>query len=199
MAALRIAPAAQRNTAPILGVLEFEYAGMATVLEIGSGTGQHAVAAAAALPGLVWQPTDIAERLADIAAQVAAAELANVRAPLLLDVRRAAPPGRFDAVFTANTLHIIDEDGVRRLVALAAGALRPGGRLACYGPFRRSGRLSTPSNSAFDASLRAGGVGMGIRDLEWIDSLCAGNGLDRIRTYAMPANNLLVIWDKTRD
>ena len=180
-------------------MLAFEFADRASVLEIGSGTGQHAVAAAAALTGLVWQPTDIEERLSDISAQVAAAELENVLAPQVLDVRRAACPGRFDAVFTANTLHIIDEDGVRRLVTLAASALPLGGRLACYGPFRRNGRLSTPSNREFDASLRAGGAGMGIRELERIDSLCAGDGLDRVRTYAMPANNQLVIWDKTRD
>ena len=197
MDALPVAPAAERNAAAILGVLGFEYAGMETVLEIGSGTGQHAVAAATAFPALVWQPTDVEERLPGIEARIAAAALRNISAPLALDVHNAAPPGRFDAVFTANTLHIINQDGVRRLVALAAQSLRQGGRLACYGPFRRNGRLSTPSNAAFDASLRARGAGMGIRDLEWVDELCASAGLDRVRTYAVPANNLLVIWDKT--
>ena len=196
MSSLPVAPAAERNTGPILGVLERELEGLGSVLEIGSGTGQHAVAAAARLPGIVWQPTELSDRLGGIRAHIAASGLDNVMEPTVLDVHRSSAPGRFDAVFTANTLHIVDQDGVSALVAVAAGSLLPGGLFLCYGPFRRQGAFSTPSNRAFDADLRRRGSGMGIRDLDEIDALCGRARLHRIRSYAMPANNLLLVWEK---
>lgn len=166
------------------------------MLELGSGTGEHAVIVAAALPHVAWQPSDLPERLPGIRLQIAAAGIANVREPIVTDVTRPPDEGRYDAVFTANTLHIVDEAGVRGLIDHAASALLPGGRFCCYGPFRRDGEFSTPSNARFDASLRAHGVGMGIRDLETIDALCVEAGLERRVSYAMPANNLLVVWEK---
>ena len=116
--------------------------------------------------------------------------------PVALDVRSGTPPGRYDLVFTANTLHIVSEGAVRDLVLLAGAALEPGGLFLCYGPFRRDGAFSTDSNAAFDASLRAGEGGQGIRDLETVDRYAADAGLSRARIYAMPANNLLVVWQK---
>ncbi len=190
------APAARRNSGAILGVLEREFARSKAVLEIGSGTGEHAVIMAASLTHLSWQATDLGERLPGIRLQIEAAGSRDMPAPIVLDVTRRPEPGRYDGVFTANTLHIVDEAGVEGLVAHAAAALVPGGRFCCYGPFRRDGDFSTPSNARFDASLRAGGVGMGIRDLETVDALCDRAGLGHLRTYAMPANNLLVVWEK---
>ena len=196
MAPVALAPAASRNTAPILGVLVHELHDRRSVLEIGSGTGQHAVAAAAALPSVTWQPTELADRIPAIRAMIDAANAANVLEPLEIDVRAANVPGRYEAVFTANTLHIVSEAAVRDLIRLAGRSLESGGVFLCYGPFRRGGAFSTPSNAAFDASLRAGDGDMGIRDLEAIDVHAAGVGLERRRVYAMPANNLLVAWQK---
>jgi len=193
---LPTAPAALRNTAPILGVLIVEFGHVDTVLEIGSGTGQHAVAAAAAMPHLCWQPTDLEERLAGIRARIEANGGDNVLEPLALDVLDACAPGRYGAVFTANTLHIVSEAGVRGLVTAAGRSLRPGGVFCCYGPFRRGGAFSTESNADFDASLRQKGSGMGIRDLDDVVALCSEAGLERTRTWAMPANNLLAAFRK---
>jgi SAM-dependent methyltransferase len=196
VAPVALAPAASRNTAPILGVLVHELHDRRSVLEIGSGTGQHAVAAAAALPSVTWQPTELADRIPAIRAMIDAANAANVLEPLEIDVRAANVPGRYEAVFTANTLHIVSEAAVRDLIRLAGRSLESGGVFLGYGPFRRGGAFSTPSNAAFDASLRAGDGDMGIRDLEAIDVHAAGVGLERRRVYAMPANNLLVAWQK---
>ena len=196
MAAPPTAAAARRNAGAIIGVLEHEFAASTSILEIGSGTGEHAVAAAHSLPHLEWQPTALAERLPGIRLQIAASSVANVREPTVLDVMEAPGHGRYDGVFTANTLHIVDEAGVSGVVEHTARALGPGGRFCCYGPFRRSGEFSTESNARFDASLRAAGAGMGIRDLEMVDALCEQAGLVFCHSYAMPANNLLVAWEK---
>lgn len=196
MPAFALAPAASRNTAPILGVLAHELRDRTAILEIGSGTGQHAVAAASAFPALVWQPTDVADRIGDITALIEASGVTNVLEPRALDVHDGASPGRFDAVFTANTLHIVSEAGVRALLGIAGASLGDGGLLLCYGPFSRGGKFSTPSNAAFDASLRSGGGGSGVRDLERVDDGAAAAGLQRRRIYAMPANNLLLVFQK---
>lgn len=194
------APASIRNSEPILGVLRDEIGAASTLLEIGSGTGHHAVTFARALKQITWQTSDLAENLAQVRAAVRASRLTNVVEPIELDVLEAGrgpiAETRFDAVYTCNTAHIMGIDAVRSMIAFAGRVLRPHGRFCVYGPFRRAAAFNTPSNAAFDASLRARDAAMGIRDLEAIDRLAARAGMRRLRTYAMPANNLLVIWEK---
>jgi cyclopropane fatty-acyl-phospholipid synthase-like methyltransferase len=189
------ASAAARNAAPILGVLRHEFRDCSTVFEIGSGTGQHAVIFAAALPQLQWQTSDVAPSHAGIRAWIAEAGLENVLAPASFDVLSAAlPTEKYDAVFSANTAHIMSFDAVCRMFRLVGGMLRRPGVFCLYGPFSRGGAFSTASNEAFDASLRARNPAMGIRDLGDLETLAGDNGMQLAREYAMPANNLLVVW-----
>ena len=191
------APAAERNAPAIVDVLRVELAGAREVLEIGSGTGQHAVAIGAALPDIRWQTSDLELHHAGIRAWLADAGLDNVREPLALDVQTAElPAAHYDAVFSANTAHIMSFAAVEKMFALVAGALRPAGKFCLYGPFREAGAFSTESNAEFDRSLRATDPAMGIRDLEALDAFAAADRMTRARRYAMPANNLLVTWTK---
>ena len=194
------APASVRNAAPILGVLRREIRDRAKVFEIGSGTGQHAIAFAAALRGVAWQTSDLVQSHAGIRAWIEEAGLGNVLPPIEFDVLSArAPTAAYDAVFSANTAHIMSYEAVRRMFALAGTMLRPRGIFCLYGPFSRGGRFSTTSNEAFDASLRARNPAMGIRDLDDMDGLAGDSGMVRKRIYAMPANNLLVVWSREQN
>lgn len=189
------APATERNSRAILGVLQCELAPNAHALEIGSGTGQHAVCFAAALPHITWQASDVAENLAGITAWLNHAGLANILAPLELDVRTTTLDGaRYDVVFSANTAHIMHFDAVEAMFSLVGKILVSDGRFILYGPFRQQGRFNTDSNAAFDASLRASDPGMGIRDLEELDRLAVEAAMHRDKLYAMPANNHIAIW-----
>ncbi len=189
---------AERNGGPILGVLKLELAGAKTVLEIGSGTGQHAVRFAHALPHLRWQTSDLEENLAGISAWVGEAGLPNLLPPLQLDVRESdLKTQRYDAVYSSNTAHIMDCNAVQDMVALVGTALTDGGVFVLYGPFRQNGRFNTDSNEAFDRDLRARDAEMGIRDIEDLDRCAAAAGLRRLRLYAMPANNYIAVWQKT--
>lgn len=187
--------ASERNREPILAVLRCAFAGRRRVLEIGSGTGQHAVHFAAALPELVWQSSDRAENLEGIRAWLDQAGLPNTPAPLSFDVRDAQwPAGGFDAVFTANTLHIMAPEEVEILFRRLPEVLAAEARVAIYGPFNYGGRHTSPSNAQFDASLRAGDPRRGIRDIEWITQLAQAAGLSLIEDCEMPANNRLLLW-----
>lgn len=189
------APACERNREPILGVLRDCFADRRRVLEIGSGTGQHAVHFAAALPHLLWQASDRAENLAGIRAWLDEAALANTPPPLELDVAADAwPEARFDAVFSANTLHIMAWPEVQRLFERLPAVFGGDGVLAIYGPFNRDGGFTSASNAAFDASLRRTAAHMGIRDLEAVDALAAAAGLRRVADHALPANNRCVVY-----
>ncbi|MGY6518088.1 MAG: DUF938 domain-containing protein [Lysobacteraceae bacterium] len=191
--------ACERNRGPILEVLEVHFADRQRVLEIGSGTGQHAVHFAAALPQLLWQCSDRTEYLPGIRAWLAGARLANTPAPVELDVALSPwPTTRFDAAFTANTLHIMGMDEVRALFDGLDRVLEPAATLVVYGPFRRNGRHTAPSNEAFDAQLRARDPRMGVRDLEAIDALAAGIGLNLHAELDLPANNRCVVWHRHR-
>ena len=191
------APATERNAAAILDVLRHEFRDVITVLEIGSGTGQHAVAFAAELRHLSWQTSDVDANHAGINAWLAEAALPNVIAPLSLNVMTASlPPRSFTAVFSANTAHIMSFAAVEKMFALAASVLDDGGVFCLYGPFREQGRFNSRSNEDFHRSLRVQDPAMGVRHLEALDKLAIGGGLDRVRRYAMPANNLLVLWAK---
>lgn len=190
--------AAASNAAPILEVLRHEFRECREVLEIGSGTGQHAVHFAAEMDRLVWQTSDLDDNHAGIRASLAAAGLANVLAPISLDVTDAILDTLYDGVYSANTAHIMSADAVLRMIALVGRVLRPNGIFCLYGPFRRYGRFNTESNARFDASLHAQNSSMGIRDLEALDVGAAKHGLCRDGLYAMPSNNLVVTWRKTK-
>ncbi len=189
------AAAAQRNAAPILEVLRHEFANSTAVLEIGAGTGQHAVTFASLLTHLTWQPSDVAENCPGIQAWLRDAGLDNILPPIELDVRYDdAGDRRFDAAFSANTAHIMGEQTVERMFGVLEKALVPGGVFCLYGPFRVGGEFNTSSNATFDASLRQRNPAMGIRDLEALDAHAQTAGMHRERLYAMPSNNYVVTW-----
>jgi cyclopropane fatty-acyl-phospholipid synthase-like methyltransferase len=188
---------AARNAAPVLEVLRREFRDCAEVLEIGSGTGQHAVTFAAELPHLQWQTSDLDENLPGIHAWIESAQLANLRAPLALDVRTARlDAAAVDAVFSANTAHIMGIDAVEAMFSLVGEVLRGGGVFCLYGPFRTGGAFNTDSNAQFDLSLRSRDPQMGIRDLETLDEFGARAGLTRERLYAVPSNNYIATWER---
>ena len=192
----RHAPATERNRGPILEVLrEVLPAQPALVLEVASGTGQHAVAFAAALPHLTWQPTEADVTLhASIEAWRAEAGLPNVRPPLPLDVTRHPwPVARADAVVCINMVHIAPWAATLGLLDGAAAVLPPGGRLVLYGPYLVEGRPTAESNLAFDAGLRAQNAAWGLRALEAVLAEGAERGLVRERVVDMPSNNLTVV------
>lgn len=190
--------ACERNRHPILEVLRVAFADRRRVLEIGAGTGQHAVHFARHLPRLEWQPTDRGEYLAGLAARVAAEGPPNLALPVELDVLAAPwPVFEADAVFSANTLHIMSW---RAVVALFAGlntVLPAGGMLAVYGPFHYGGRATSDSNAAFDTMLRERDPQSGVRDFEAVDALARPAGLDLQADHAMPANNRLLVWRRS--
>jgi trans-aconitate methyltransferase len=171
-----------------------QFADRTQVLEIGSGTGQHAVHFARALPQLTWQTSDVPENLPGIRQWLAEARLANTPAPLAFDITGAAPAGRYDAVFSANTLHIMGWDEVQRLFSVLPSLLQPDALLTVYGPFNFGGAFTSPSNAAFDASLRQADPKRGIRDIEAVDALARAAGLVQIDDRPMPANNRCITW-----
>jgi SAM-dependent methyltransferase len=189
-------PSAARNREPIVAVLRRVLPARGTVLEIASGTGEHAVHFAAGLPGLVWQPTDVdAAALAGIAGHRASARLPNLLAPIELDVTAPSwPIAAADAIVSINMIHIAPWRAAQALMAGAGRVLAPGGVLYLYGPFKEEGRHTAPSNEAFDASLRARDREWGVRDTGEVTALAAEHGLALIERVAMPANNLSLIF-----
>lgn len=190
--------ACERNREPILDVLREAFADRRRVLEIGSGTGQHAVHFAAALPQLTWQTSERAENLRGLRAWLDEATLPNTPAPLVLDVGQAWPRESYDAVFSANTLHILSWPEVEMLFAALPATTTLDAKLAIYGPFNFGGRYSSDSNAAFDATLKARAPHMGIRDATAVDVLAGKAGFDLVDDVAMPANNRLRLWQRTR-
>ncbi len=192
---LPYAESCERNKAPILEVLRVVLAGAEEVLEVGSGTGQHAVWFARHLPDLHWQPSELATGLAALRARLQAEAPANVRAAIALDVASRPWTAReFDAVFSANTLHIMSAAQVEQFFLGVGEVLAPGGVLCVYGPFRYGGRFTTPSNAAFDQWLRARDPLSGVRDFEVVDGLARAQGLSLHADHAMPANNQALVW-----
>lgn len=189
------APATERNREPILAVLRRHVADRRRVLEVGSGTGQHAVHFAAALPTLEWQASDQPHHLPGIRAWLDEAALPNTPPPLPLDVRRGLwPVGPFDAVFSANTLHIMGWDAVQAFFARLPAVMAPEAVLVVYGPFHRDGAPTSDSNAAFDAGLRAADPAQGLRDIADVQALAEAAGLAFVEEVAMPANNLCLVW-----
>lgn len=188
---------AARNTAPILEVLQSEFRDCSRVIEIGSGTGQHAVAFAERLDHLFWQTSDLDQNRPGITAWLEHAKLANTGSPLSVDVRTAEiDAGAYDAAFSSNTAHIMDIGAVAKMFSLVGSALSTGGIFCLYGPFRVDGTFNTASNEQFDASLRGRAPAMGIRDLEQLDEFASAANLERRRLYAVPSNNYVAVWRK---
>jgi cyclopropane fatty-acyl-phospholipid synthase-like methyltransferase len=187
--------ACERNQEPILALLRTILAEHRRVLEIGSGTGQHAVYFAARLPQLTWQTSDLPQNHASILAWQEEAHLPNVLPPLTLDMRAPEwPEAEFDAVFTANTCHIMAWPEVERMFA-GVGRLLPAGGVCCvYGPFNYDGTFTSASNARFDAMLRQQAPQMGLRDFEAVNQLALGAGLELEADHDMPANNRLLVW-----
>jgi hypothetical protein len=178
--------ASERNRVPILEVLKRIFAKIHSVLEIGSGTGQHAAYFSAELPHLVWQASDVAEHLPGIREWIADP------APIELDVDKPWPAVKADAVYSANTCHIMSWPQVQRMFA-GIGRLAPA-VLTLYGPFNYNGRHTSESNARFDAMLRARDPASGLRDFEAINALAETAGLVLQEDNAMPANNRLLVW-----
>jgi cyclopropane fatty-acyl-phospholipid synthase-like methyltransferase len=203
MSQIRWSEACDRNRAPILAVLQRHLADRHRVLEIGSGTGQHAEYFAAALPHLQWQATDHPDHLPGIAERLQAAGLPNAPAPWPLQAVLSPTPGlgplpaaplAFDAVFSANTLHIMSWAHVQALFAGLPAVMTDDAVLCVYGPFNAQGAYSSDSNRQFDAWLKARDPASGIRDAEAVDALAAAVGLKLVEDAAMPANNRLRVW-----
>lgn len=192
--------ACERNREPIVAVLRQAFAGRCRVLEIGSGTGQHAVHFAAAMPWLQWQCSDRADNLPGIRAWLDEAALPNLPQPLELDVAAGPwPVEKVDAIFSANTLHIMSWDEVEQLFAGIAGVLAVPGVVAIYGPFNIDGRFTSASNEAFDRSLKLAVPHRGIRDREAVAALAARHGLQLRAEHEMPANNRMLVFEGVSD
>ncbi len=193
-------PACEENKRPILDVIAPRLKDACTVLEIGSGTGQHAVYFAAAMPYLRWQCTDVAEHLPGIESWIHEAERSNLPAPLELNVDSdwltALGDSRYDAVYSANTAHIMSLPQVERMFAGVGKLLPSSGQFLLYGPFSTDGRHSSASNARFDQSLRLYDPLSGVRDLRDLEQLAAAAGLALEADIEMPVNNRTLVWRK---
>jgi cyclopropane fatty-acyl-phospholipid synthase-like methyltransferase len=194
---LPFSEACERNKEPILAVLRKSFARRAAVLEIGSGTGQHAVHFAAQLTHLVWYPTEQLAYLPNLEARIKLEGTPNLRLPTLLDVRQALWPVRkVDAAFCANTLHIMSWAEVTAMFRGLAATLTAGGMLCIYGPFRYDGRYTSDSNREFDHMLQERDPLSGLRDMRAITSLAAEYGIELEADHDLPANNRLLVFAK---
>ena len=187
----------ERNKDPILAILRIRFADRTQVLEIGSGTGQHAVYFSRALGHLAWYPTEQLAYLPDLAERVKLEGPPNLRAPTVLDVRQALWPLRsVDALFTANTLHIMSWPEVTAFYRGAGGVLSPRGVLCVYGPFRYEGRYTSDSNREFDRMLQDRDPNSGLRDIREVTALALQYGLRLDEDHDLPANNRLLVFVK---
>jgi hypothetical protein len=187
--------ASERNRAPILRVLAEAFRDCRSVLEIGSGTGQHAVYFARHLPHLTWQPTELPDGLVDLAERIELEGPSNLRMPIALDVRAHPWPGEpVEAIFTANTFHIMDWDAVEHFYRGVGEVLKAWGVLCVYGPFRYHDAFTTASNADFDRYLRARDPASGIRDFEAVNRLAQALDLSLVADHKMPANNQALVW-----
>lgn len=195
MSQLPASPAAERNGPPILAELRRLLPGKARVLEIGSGWGQHAVQFCAAMPELDWQPSEQAGDLGVLERRVRQQQLPGLRAPIALDAAGDDwPDGPYDAVFSANTAHIMPWETVLSMLAGVARCLVAGGAFLLYGPFKLDGEFTAASNAAFDRDLRSRDPAMGIRDLAALEKAAAQQHLQLEKRLPMPANNFLLIF-----
>jgi SAM-dependent methyltransferase len=196
---LPFSDACERNKGPILAVLRTLFADRQQVLEIGSGTGQHAVFFAAKLPHLVWHPTERLAHLTGLAERVRLEGGANLEPPTVLDVKQDIwPPVLADAVFTANTLHIMSWDEVGALFRGTGTTLLPGGLLCIYGPFRYGGMYTSESNEEFDRMLRERDPQSGLREITEVSKLAGTAGFSLVADHDLPAFNRLLVFAEER-
>lgn len=192
--------ACENNKAPILARLRPYLKPSVTVWEIGSGTGQHAVYFAEQMPHIQWQPTDLPDALPGITAWMLDSPAKNVAQPLVLDVcEQPWPADDMDMVYTANTIHIIEEAAVAALFEGIGRLLKVGGLFFIYGPFIYGGAYTSESNAQFDLWLKARDPNRGIKSLEGLEVLGRRTGLRLKADHAMPANNQLLVWEKIND
>ncbi|GAB3283904.1 DUF938 domain-containing protein [Parahaliea aestuarii] len=190
--------ACENNKAPILDILRRVLADKTQVLELGAGTGQHATWFAGHLPHLIWQPTDLHSNLPALAPRCAAYEGGNLLPPLALDVCQHPWPAQVpDAVFTANSFHIMPFSAVAQCFAELGRRARPGTALCVYGPFNYGGQYTSDSNARFDQWLAQQHPDSAIRDFEAVDELARQAGFALLEDNAMPANNRLLVWWQT--
>jgi SAM-dependent methyltransferase len=189
--------ACERNKGPILEVLRSVFADRSNVLEIGSGTGQHAVHFATHLEHVTWHPTERLGAVPQLAARIQTEGGRNLRQPMVLDVRQSVWPLRsVDAVFTANTLHILSWPEVAAMFQGIGGTLTSGGVVCIYGPFRYAGRYTSPSNLEFDRLLQERDPESGIREIHDLTELASGFGLRLEADHDLPAYNRLLVFMK---
>jgi cyclopropane fatty-acyl-phospholipid synthase-like methyltransferase len=194
------APSCDQNRDAILAVIRPRLRAARRLLEIGSGTGQHAAYFAPALSHLTWQTSDVAENLPGIRAWLAEAAAPNTPEPAALDVLGEDwPEPGFDAAFSANTAHIMSEPAVAAMFGGLGRTLSHGALFLLYGPFNRDGRYTAESNREFDAWLRARDGGMGVRDMGWLDELAGAAGFERREVVAMPSDNFILVWERRED
>lgn len=189
--------ACERNKDPILEVLRPHFENIADVLEVGSGTAQHALHFAEHCPNLRWQTSDQSQYLEGICAQLQNSDASNVLAPICLDVEQrdwGNLDKRYEAIYSANTLHIMNQEQVTAFFAGLPNVVQAGSLLMLYGPFKYGGEFTSASNASFDQTLRARGVGSAIRDFEWADQLASAEGFELLADHAMPANNQCLVW-----
>ncbi len=193
------APACDNNKDPILNILKRSFIEPGLVLEIGSGTGQHAVYFSEHLPHIIWQPTDREENLAGISAWQTDADLSNLKPPLELDVaQKPWPAFRADYIFSANAVHIMSWKMVEKFFSGVEKNLKLNGLLILYGPFNYLGHYTSSSNAQFDIWLKDRDPNSGIRDFEAINQLAENAGMLLSEDCEMPANNRSLIWKKCR-
>ncbi len=188
--------ACENNKAVILEVLQQYFAAVDFVLEVGSGTGQHAVYFAEHLPHLQWQTADQQDYIEGIQSWLEWAKLDNALPPKLLNVNQAWPINATPAIFSANTLHIMSWQEVERFFAGINKVLEPEGILCLYGPFNYNGAFTSESNANFEKWLKSRNPLSGIRDFEAVHSLAVEAGLSLLDDIAMPANNRCLVWKK---
>jgi cyclopropane fatty-acyl-phospholipid synthase-like methyltransferase len=194
---LPFSEACERNKDPILAVLRECFAERTQVLEIGSGTGQHAVHFVRHLTHLTWYPTEQLNFLQDLAERVQLEGSHNLRPPTVLDVRQSVWPLRsVDAIFTANTLHIMSWEEVTAMYRGIGNVLAPAGVLCVYGPFRYEGRYTSESNRQFDQALKERDPASGLRDVEAVTALAAPYGIRLVADHDLPAFNRLLVFAK---
>jgi len=189
-------PSADRNKEPILDQLRRELPSNQHVLELGSGTGQHACYFANSLPNIIWQPTDLKQNLPGIASWASEHGANNLQMPIELDVNTHPwPIAHTDVCFTCNTFHIVSEASVSAIFKGSQIALNNKGKLCVYGPFSKNAQHTSQSNVQFDLQLREANPISGIRDLSMLDEIAIQHGFNACRYTQMPVNNLFVVWE----
>lgn len=188
--------AAENNKQPILRILLSAFSPTRRVFEIGSGTGQHAEYFAQYLPQLHWLPSDLPENIDDLNERITQCSLTNISPAQIFDIDNSQWPENIDAVFSANTAHIMSWSQAQKMLSEVGTHLNGSGVFALYGPFNYQGEFTSESNKNFDQWLKSRSASQGIRDFEKVCACATKAGLTLVRDHAMPANNRLLIWKK---